>query len=388
MLTEKAIRAAAAKEKKCLICDADHLYLVVYPSGLKSWIFRRRMNGKAIKKTLGSWPEMSLYEARTARNELMQSLGDTRRAPTFAALAEEWLADVYAAKVTPKSVLRQKSRLARYINPVLGNLYPRDVTADKVLDLLRGVERQGYLDLSHDLLQLVAMVLRYGRSRGFKSANISDDLRGALRSPRNKHHAALTRREDVAAFLRALASLPESAVKRCFLFTMYTLARSGEARKAAWSEIDFARSVWQLPAERMKMRRPHIVPLSRQAMDLLIQARRYDGGGEYVFPTPRTKTRPLSENAMLAMLRRLGYTSEETSVHGLRTTASTLLNEAGWRADVIERALAHVERNEVRAAYNRAEHIEERRLMLQWYADLLDALRDGRPEPAMPERGR
>lgn len=386
MLTEKLIRAAQPKEKKYLVCDTDHLYLVIYPSGLKTWVFRQQTDGKPFKKTLGAWPEMSLYDARTARNMIMQTMpARGQRVPTFAALAEEWLNDVYTAKVTPKSVLRQRSRLARYINPVLGNLYPRDITADKVLDLLRSVERQGFLDLSHDLLQLISVVLRYGRSRGFSSANISDDLRGALRSPRNQHHAALTRREDVAGFLRAVATLPESSVKRCLMFTMYTLARSGEARKAVWSEIDITRSVWELPAERMKMRRPHIVPLSRQALDVLMQARLYDGGGEFVFPTPRSKKRPLSDMAMLAALRRLGYTSEEMSVHGLRSTASTLLNEAGWRADVIERALAHVEGNEVRAAYNRAEHVEERRVMLQWYADFLDALRDGRPEPEKPK---
>ncbi|MBP3836221.1 MAG: tyrosine-type recombinase/integrase [Pyramidobacter sp.] len=386
MLTEKLIRAAQPKEKKYLVCDTDHLYLVIYPSGLKTWVFRQQTGGKPFKKTLGAWPEMSLYDARTARNMIMQTMpARGQSVPTFAVLAEEWLNDVYTAKVTPKSVLRQRSRLARYINPALGNLYPRDITADKVLDLLRGVERQGFLDLSHDLLQLIAVVLRYGRSRGFSSANISDDLRGALRPARNQHHAALTRREDVAGFLRAVATLPESSVKRCLMFTMYTLARSGEARKAVWSEIDITRSVWELPAERMKMRRPHIVPLSRQALDVLMQARLYDGGGEYVFPTPRSKKRPLSDMAMLAALRRLGYTSEEASVHGLRTMASTLLNEAGWRADAIERALAHVEGNEVRAAYNRAEHIEERRLMLQWYADFLDALRDGTPEPPKPQ---
>jgi len=386
MLTEKTIRAAQPKQKKYLVCDADHLYLVVYPSGLKTWIFRQQSGGKPIKKTLGSWPEMSLYDARTARNAIMQTMpARGRSVPTFAVLAEEWLTEVYSAKVTAKSVLRQRSRLARYINPVLGDLYPRDVTADKVLDLLRGVERQGFLDLSHDLLQMIAVVLRYGRSRGFPSANVSDDLRGALRPARNQHRAALTRRKDVAGLMRAISSLPESSTKRCLLFTMYTLARSGEARKATWSEIDFARSVWELPAERMKMRRPHIVPLSRQVLEVLTQARRYDGGGEYVFPTPRAKGRPLSDMAMLAALRRLGYTREEMSVHGLRTIASTLLNEAGWRPDVIERALAHVEENEVRAAYNRAEHVAERRVMLQWYADLLDALRDGKPEPPKPQ---
>ena len=386
MLTEKLIRAAQPKEKKYLVCDTDHLYLVIYPSGLKTWVFRQQTGGKPFKKTLGAWPEMSLYDARSARNMIMQTMpARGQSVPTFAALAEEWLNDVYTAKVTPKSVLRQRSRLARYINPVLGNLYPRDITADKVLDLLRSVERQGFLDLSHDLLQLISVVLRYGRSRGFSSANISDDLRGALRSPRNQHHAALTRREDVAGLMRAIWSLPDSASKRCLLFTIYTLARSGESRKATWDEIDLGRAEWRLPAERMKMRRPHIVPLSAQALTVLTQARRIDVGSEYVFPTPRSKVRPLSDMAMLAALRRLGYTSEEASVHGLRTMASTLLNEAGWRADAIERALAHVEGNEVRAAYNRAEHVEERRVMLQWYADFLDALRDGRPEPEKPK---
>lgn len=386
VLSEKQVRGALPKSKKYLLCDADHLYLVVYPSGLRTWVFRMQTKEQTFKKTLGSYPEMSLYEARTARNEIMQTMParGRRPEPSFSALAEEWLREVYTAKVTPKTVLRQESRLKRYINPQLGDLRPREITADKVLELLRGVEQLGYLDLSHDLLQLIAMILRYGRSRGFASANISDDLRGALRPPRNQHYAALTRREDIGGLMRAVCALPESATKRCLLFTMFTLARSGEARKATWDEIDLARGEWRLPAERMKMRRPHIVPLSRQALDVLGQARLYDAGSEYIFPSPRSTKRPISVMAMLYALRRLGYENEEMSVHGFRTIGSTLLNEAGWNPDAIERALAHVEGNEVRASYNRAEHLAERRVMLQWYADLLDALRDGRPTPEKP----
>ena len=387
MLTEKRVRDVAPEEKKYLLGDSDRLYLAVYPTGKKTWVVRQKVDGKTVKKTIGSYPEMSLYDARTARNTIVQMTPSARgrRDRTFRVLAEEWLEEVYTAKVTPKSVLRQKSRLARYINPVLGDMYPREITADKVLDLLRAVERQGYLDLSHDLLQLIQMVLRYGRSRGLPSANVADDLRGALRPARNQHRAALTRREDVAGLMRAIWSLPDSASKRCLLFTIYTLARSGESRKATWDEIDLGRAEWRLPAERMKMRRPHIVPLSAQALTVLTQARRIDVGSEYVFPTPRSKVHPLSDMAMLAALRRLGYTSEEMSVHGFRTIASTLLNEAGWNPDAIERSLAHSEEDGVRAAYNRAEHLTERRELLQWYADLLDALRDGRPEPQMPK---
>ena len=343
------------------------------------------MDGKQYKKTLGAYPEMTLYEARSARNLVMQmSPTRSRKEMNFRALAEEWLTDVYTARVTPKSVLRQQSRLERYINPILGDLFPRDITADKVLDLLRSVERQGYLDLPHDLLQLISMILRYGRSRGLPSANISDDLKGALKPSRNQHRAALTRREDIAGLMRAIWGLPDSSSKRCLLFTMYTLSRSGESRKATWDEIDLARAEWRLPAERMKMRRPHVVPLSRQALDILAQSSRYDGREGYLFPAPRAKTRPLSDMTMLALLRRLGYSRDEMTVHGLRTIASTVLNEAGWRADAIERALAHSEEDGVRAAYNRAEHLAERRVMLQWYADFLDALRDGRPEPEKP----
>lgn len=389
MLTESKVRSAKAGDRKRLFCDSQGLYLVVYSTGKKMWVFREQEGGKDRQRVIGAWPTMSLYDARGARDSLWaeKEKRKYREQPLFKELAEEWLEIRCKPSVTEKTYQKQVSRLNRYILPAIGEFVPDEITASAVLEICRMIEARGYCDVSHDVCALVGQILRYGIACGKATADVTAFLKGALKPSPNRGHATMTDARDIAAFVRSVDALPGSPVKYCLMFTMMTMARSGEARGARWTEFTFgAYPEWKISAERMKMRRPHIVPLSRQAIDIVLQMKRgYGGVSEFVFPSPRTVTRPISDMAMTACLRRMGYAGDAMSVHGLRAMASTVLNEHQFPVDCIERQLAHVERNSVRGAYNYAEWLPQRRVMLQWYADYLDALRDGRLEPEMPD---
>jgi integrase len=221
-------------------------------------------------------------------------------------------------------------------------------------------------------------VLRYAVATGKAQRDPSTDLRGALPSADEKHHAALTKPADVAGLMRAIADYRGSFVTRCALrLAALLFVRPGELRRAEWGEVDFENAVWRIPAAKMKARAEHLVPLSPQAITVLRELHPLTGGGRYLFPSVRGANRPMSENTVLAALRRMGYGTDEMSGHGFRSTASTLLNEMGWAPDFIERQLAHAERDEVRDAYNRAEYLAERRKMMGAWADYLDALASG-----------
>lgn len=392
MLTEKKIASLKPKVTRYLVCDGDHLYVEVRPNGEKSWIYRIMINGRASKKTLGRVGEVDLYTARKMRDELQErqrKVSGVKNSVSFAELAADWMERVCTPKTTEKHSAKQQSRLDRYVLPVLGNLSASEITAPLVLQIVRGIESCGYIDLSHDVAQLIGMILRYGISVGVTERDCVADLRGALKPKKVQHRATLTRREDIAGLMRSIDVLEEGPVKWGLMLCAYTFLRPSEVRKGVWSEIDLERAEWKIPPERMKMRRPHIVPLSVQSVALLKKALAYSGGEGYILPTLRAKGRPLSDMAFLAALRRIGYGQGVMSVHGFRSMASTVLNEHGWSVDAIERQLAHVSGN-VREVYNYAQYLPERRRMVQWYADYLDALRDGKEEPpfcARPQNG-
>ena len=390
MLTDKKVAALRPKERRYIEYDADHLYVEVLPSGTKSWIFRASVNCKPIKNVIGRVGEIDLYTARVLRDELRQKMHleavrqkALKDKPTFRVLAAEWLHIISEPSVTERTSARHASRLDRYVFPVIGDIPACEVNAPAVLAILRSIEAQGYTDLPHDVSQLISMIFRYGVSTGVVDRDCTADLRGALRPRQTKHMASLTKPEDVGGLMRSIGALEEGPVKWSLLISAYTFARPSEVRKAVWTEIDLDRAEWRLPPERMKMRRPHIVPLSRQALDVLKRAKAYAYDRKHVFPALRGHDCPLSDMACLAALRRLGYAREQMSVHGFRSMASTILNEHSWNADAIERQLAHV-RGDVREVYNYAQFLDIRRPMMQWYADYLDALRDGRPEPEKP----
>lgn len=393
MLTENKLRALKPKDKKYFVCDGDFLYLSIAPSGNRAWIYRQqaRADGtKAFKKTLGYLPEMDLYSARQARDKLKQELRQERMQRggnnrTFREVAEEWLERYCRKNTSERNSRREESRLNRFVYPVIGDLTLAQIEPAQVLSIAKGLEDQGYTDLPHDVLQLVGRVFRYAVANLIFKRDITADIRDALAPRKNEHMASLETPEEVGGLLRALDSLPESSTKWCMQFIAYTFVRSTEARKATWKEFDLERARWKIPGERMKKKRPHIVPLSKQVVELLKKAKMYCQGSAYCFPSPRTTAKPLSENALIACLRRMGYTKEEMTTHGWRSIASTTLNENGWYYDAIERQMSHDDRDEVRAAYNYAQFLSLRIPMMQWYADYLDALRDGKPVPEVPK---
>ena len=383
MLTVKQISALKAREKRyCLQADSL-LYVEVLTTGRKTWFFRKMHKGTVIKRKLGDYPDCSLYDARRKRDELIQSfesnnwVSSAQTEPTFAEVADEWMRKRCEPTTGAKNLARQTSRLDRIILPVIGEMNCRTITAPLVLrEILRPIEDRGENDLAHAVSQLISMILRFAVASGYADRDVIPDLRGALAPVKVTHFPRLKTAEEVGELLRKIEALPDSSSKMALQLLAYTFVRPGEARAAEWSEINFERLEWRIPAERMKKRREHIVPLSRQVVSLLKKAQMYAGNSPYVFPSGRRGIDCIGSDAYRSTLRRLGYGSGSMTAHGFRSIASTTLNENGWSSDAIERQLSHVEGNKVRAAYCHAEFLDERRKMMQWYADHLDSLRD------------
>ncbi len=367
---------------------------MVTPTGSKLWKLKYRFEGIEKKLSFGSFPEISLADARTERDKARKQIKTDKIDPgilknsikrskklasesSFEAIAREW-----HAKFTPKWTKghgeRILIRLEQDIFPWIGKRPLSEVTAPEILSALRRVESRGAIETAHRISQICGQVFRYAIATGRAERNPTADLKGALAPVAQKHHASITDPVEIGKLLRAIEDY------RGIFITKYALrlaplffVRPGELRHAEWSEFDLEKKEWRIPAEKMKMRAQHIVPLSLQAIDILQELHPYTGEGKYLFPSTRTPTRPMSENTVIAALRRLGYATNEMTGHGFRSMASTLLNENGWNRDAIERQLAHAERNNIRAAYNYAEYLSDRRDMMQWWANHLDKLRTG-----------
>jgi integrase len=269
-------------------------------------------------------------------------------------------------------------RLELNIFPWLGSKPAASITAPELLSALRRIENRGALETAHRVLQICSQVFRYAIATGHAERDPSVDLRGALPPTKPKRMSTITDPQKIAELLRAIDGYAGHIITRCALrLAPLVFVRPGELRKAEWSEIDTDKTGWKIPAEKMKGRVPHIVPLSTQAVEILREIEPFTGDSRYVFPSLRTTQRPMSNNTILAALRRMGYAKDEMSGHGFRSMASTLLNEQGWNRDAIERQLAHAERNSVRAAYNYAEFLPERKRMMQAWADYLYTLKSG-----------
>jgi integrase len=265
-----------------------------------------------------------------------------------------------------------RSRLDRLILPYLGDKQPAEISAPELLTILRRIEDRGHVETAHRVSQIVGQVLRYGIATGQAVHDITADLKGALIPRKPEHFPTLTDPEKIGGLMRSIYAFSGSPVVRCaMLFQIYTAVRPGEMRKAEWKEIDG--DLWKIPAERMKKRRPHLVPLSHHAMDVLEDIRPLTGGGELIFPSIRSKIKPISDMTVNAALRRMGYTQDELTGHGFRAMFSTIANEHQWPSDVIEKQLAHVEKNSVRAAYNHAELLEKRRELMVWWGNWLES---------------
>ena len=391
-LTDLAVKNAKPGQKTVRLRDDRGLYLEISPKGGKWWRLRYMIKGKANMLSLGVYPDVSLKEARERRDEARKLIANgidpsqarkeekaeaAVEALTFEHVAREWY-ERFKSKWSPSHALDVIQRLEKNVFPSLGPRPICDITAPELLAAVRLIEARGAVESARRVMQMCGQVFRYGVATGQADRDIAADLRGSLPPAREKHHASLTDPKAVAQLLRAIDGYQGSMVACCALrLAPLVFVRPGELRHAEWSEIDLDKAEWRIPAAKMKMREQHIVPLSRQAVAILRELHPLTGNGRYVFPSVRTSARPMSENTVLAALRRMGYTKDEMTGHGFRSMASTLLNEMGWNRDAIERQLAHAERNAVRAAYNFAEFLPERRRMMQAWADYLEKLKAG-----------
>ena len=393
-LSDAAIRAAKPGEAQFKLYDEGGLFMIVKPSGGKLWRLKYRHVGKEQQLTIGRYPDVGLKDAREKRDHARKVIAaggnpafEKKRAAvaasvsaanTFAAVAEELIAK--REREGLKDVTNGKARwLLSLLASEIGQRPIAEIEPYELLDVLKRVEASGRLETAKRLLAFASSVFRYAVATTRAQRNIAADLQGALVAPTVKHHAAIIDPKGVGALLRAIEGFDGQPVTMWALrLAPHVFVRPGELRQAEWSEIDLDGAVWRIPALRTKMKREHAVPLSTQAVAILTEARGLTGGGRFVFPGQRTPKRPMSENTLNAALRRLGYSTDEMTSHGFRSTASTLLNESGkWSVDAIERALAHGDTDNVRATYHRGAHWQERVKMAQWWSDHLNGLRDG-----------
>lgn len=394
MLSELEARKAKTGEKPYKLTDGRGLYLLVTPRGGKLWRLDYRFSGKRKTIALGQYPDVSLAMAREKRDEarrlLVQGIdpGEHRKATrsaqreleenTFEAVAREFVAKMrptWAASHADRTL----RRLERDVFPWIGNRPVREITAPEILTVVRRIEERGALETAHRALQNIHQVLRYSIAVGRAERSPAADLKGALPPVKSTHFAAPTDPARLGALLRAIESYEGSFIIRCALrLAPLVFVRPGELRAIRWSDVDFDRAEWRYRVT--KTTTDHVVPLSRQALAILGEIRPLTGHGEHVFPSHRTLdgSRPMSDVALLAALRRMGFDRTEATVHGLRATARTLLDEVlGFPPHLIEHQLAHTVRDPLGRAYNRTSHLPERKKMMQRWADYLDGPRDG-----------
>jgi integrase len=393
-LTDVAIRKAKPAEKPIRMFDGGGLYLEISPSGGKLWRLKYRIDGKEKRLAIGTYPEISLLDARNRREAARKLLANDsdpadvkkaqkaarldREANSFEVVAREWF-----AKFEPTWVDSHGDRIIRRferdIFPWIGGRPMAEVKAPELLACLRRIEERGALETAHRALQNCGQVFRYAVATGRTERDISSDLRGALPPVKPSHRAALTEPKEIGELLRAIDGYAGSLITKCAMqLAPLVFLRPGELRHAEWVEIDLDKCEWNIPAEKMKMRQPHLVPLASQAVAILREIKALTGQGRYVFPSARASERPMSNNAVLAALRRMGYEKEEMSGHGFRAMARTILDEVlGVRPDYIEHQLAHAVRDPNGRAYNRTAHVTERRKMMQQWAEYLEKLKAG-----------
>lgn len=388
-----AFRSAKPREKPFKLSDGGGLFLLVQPNATKLWRLAYRHSGKQKLLALGQYPVITLADARLRRDAAKKLLADgidpsverktERRAAklsnanTFKAVADE-LIEKFKAEGDAPATLKKKRWLLDFAIAEFGKRPIAEIKAPEILEALRKIEERGRHETATRTRSTVGAVFRYAIATGRAERDPSADLRGALITPTVTHRATIIEPNAVGALLRAIDGFEGQPTTRFALkLAPLVFVRPGELRKAEWKEFDIASSEWRIPGAKMKMRRPHRVPLAPQTLVILTQLREITGGSRYLFPSVRSWHRPISENTLNAALRRLGYDKTELTVHGLRSTASSLLNESGkWHADAIERQLAHQDADEVRAAYAHAEFWQERVKMMRWWADYLDELRD------------
>ena len=404
-LTDLKVRNAKPGEKQIKLSDSGGMYLLVTTSGGKWWRFKYRIDGKEKSLAMGTYPDISLAEARLRRDEARKLLangidpGDAKKAKraarvenaanSFEVVAREWF-EKFKHTWTEGHSETIMARLEQNVFPWLGVRPIGDVEAPEVLAVLRRVEARGALETAGRIRSVCGQIFRYAIATGRAKRDVAADLRGALPKPIKKCHAAITEPKEVGELLRASDGYQGTFVVKCALrLAPLVFLRPGELRHAEWTEFDFEKAEWNIPVERLKLKKQekearkgdkHLVPLSRQAMGILQELQPLTGRSRYVFPGGRSYARCMSENAVLAALRRMGYDKNTMTGHGFRAMARTILDEVlGVRPDFIEHQLAHAVLDPNGRAYNRTAHLEERRKMMQLWADYLDGLKAGAP---------
>ena len=391
MLSDLAIRAAKPREKPYKLSDGGGLHLLVQPSGGKLWRLKYRFGGKEKLLSFGAYPALALAVARQKRDEAKKQLvlgtdpavqkkfdklaAAAAARNTFGAIADEHLANLTASGTAETTMTKNRWMLQVLAAPLTDRPIA-EILPIEVLDVLKRVEKSGRRETARKLRGAIGSVFRYAIVTLRATVDPTAPLRGALLKPIVEHRPAITDERQLGNLTCAIDDYDGWPTLRAALQILaLTMTRPGDVRGMRRSEIDFEKAVWRIPAERMKMRRPHDVPLSRQALEILRDVWPLSDHGELVLPSIRSAKRPLSENAMNSALRRMGYEKHEMTSHGFRAAASTILNERGFSPDVIEAALGHQDKNAIRRAYNRATYWPERVKMLQDWADLLDEFR-------------
>ncbi len=391
-LTDVKIRNSKAKTKAYKLSDEKGLYLLVTPLGAKYWRLKYRFLGKEKALALGVYPEVSLSDAREKRDNARKQLANdidpgiakkvARRATetalenTFEAVGREWFSK-YSTRWVKTYSDKILGRLENDIFPWLGKSPISEITAPQLLTILRRIENRGALETAHRSHQYCSKIFRYGIATGKCERDPAADLRGALPPSIVKHRPTILDPLRLGELLRAIEGYQGYFVTKCALeLSLLVFVRPGELRHAEWSEINLETAEWHIAAEKMKMRQPHIVPLSRQAIKIIQELQPLTGQDKYLFRGCRMKNRPISDNTVNSALRQLGYDATQLTAHGFRATARTLLDEVlKFRPDIIEHQLAHAVKDPNGRAYNRTTYLEDRREMMQKWAEYLDELK-------------
>lgn len=391
-LTDAKIKAAKPKTKQYTLNDGEGLSLIITPKGRKWWKFRFQLKGKRTELSLGVYPYVTLQEARTKRGELKTLIAkgvdpsrkrkeDKRRASAseaFEAIGREWFGKQESGW-SDRHAKTTMERMEKNVFPFIGERPISELGVEDMLGVVQRCEKRGAVETARRIRQIMSQIFRYAVAAGRAERDPAADIKGAIPPARKvKHHPSIIDPKEIGPLLRAIDSFSGTLVVHCALkLAPLVFVRPGELRHAEWGEVDLEACEWRIPESKMKGGSPHIVPLSKQAVEILVEVHQLTGPSGYVFPSIRTASRPMSENTINVSLRRLGYDKDEMTGHGFRSMASTLLNEHGWHKDAIERQLAHTPKDKVRASYNYAEHLPERKKMMQAWANYLDSLKAG-----------
>ncbi|MFN6935438.1 MAG: tyrosine-type recombinase/integrase [Tsuneonella sp.] len=391
-LTDLQLKQATPRDKDWKLADSGGLYILIRTNGSKLWRMKYRQDGREKKLTFGRYPEVGLREARLKRDQARVEIGGggdparrkreekiaalIRAGDTFESVAHEFIAKREAEGLAMATLVKM-NWLAAVLNKSIGRRPIAEITPHEMLSVLKKYEGEGNYEKARRLRSFGSRVFRFGVATLRCEHDPCAPLQGALIAPKAKHYAAITDPAELGGLLRAIDKYEGNYTTRFALqIAPHVFVRPGELRHAEWDELDIPAAVWRIPAGKMKSRRPHTVPLSRQVLAIIEQIRSVNGGSRFVFRSMHARGRPMSENTINAALRRMGYSGDEMTAHGLRATASTLLNESGlWSHDAIERALAHQDHNAIRGIYHRGQHWDERVRMAQWWSDYLDQLR-------------